>query len=422
MIHFQEAQRLLAQYLPPQKTTTVKLQDAVGCFLAQDVVADRDYPPFARATMDGYALRQSELTTYKQLHVCQNILAGDGTAARAAEMLAEQKGITARIMTGAAVPSWADAVIPIEEVQGKSEQTEDAGQKKYIAFCPEFLAKHKPKDFLNIARQGEDVCQGEVIFTKGHLIRQQSILTLASLGCAQVQVLSAPKVAIISGGDEIVDIEKNPSEFEIRNSNASVLQSFLSHFGITPRHCLHYRDDEQEIRVALQKVLDCDIVLLSGGISQGDADFIGKVLQSLQVQKIFCKVAIKPGKPFWAGYHKNETGNTLFMALPGNPMAVQTACKIFLEPYLRTWAGAPPMLSYCLPLAEGKKKKSKRREFFPCTVENRQEDISRLHPVRYNGSGDIRAAAFSHGLAIIDEDTEELLPETIVEFIPWEVS
>lgn len=411
MITFEQAQELLFAHLPKPQQTEVSLQDAVGKFLSQDILADRDYPPFNRVTMDGYAVNAADINEKKiqEFRVVGNVLAGDDISHnREASEQKLNEGEALRIMTGAALPAqMADAVIPLEDAQVSTDE-------KTVRFQVDSV---KPQ--MNVAQKGEDIRHGQIVLPQGHLVRNVSILTLASLGCHRLKVFTPLRVAVLTTGNEVVRVDETPKHFQIRDSNSHLLSHFLSAFGITPtlKKC---KDDKAEILAAVEEVLDYDVILLAGGISQGDADYVAEILEQLQVKKLFHKVSIKPGKPLWAGYKQAENKTTLILALPGNPMAVQTACKIFLEPLIRRVYSSVPQKKYYLPLAVDRKKRGKRREFFPCELQNKNNsEVSQILPLPYNGSGDVFAVSMSDGLGVMLQ--QEQKAGDIIEFIPWSV-
>ena len=241
----------------------------------------------------------------------------------------------------------------------------------------------------------------------------QSILALS--GQYQVKVEKLPQVAIISTGNEIVPANSIALPHQIRDSNAYTISSFLSRFGIHSPEKALVPDDKAALREKISSLLDQDILIISGGVSKGEADYVPEVLASLGVKELFHGVRIKPGAPFWFGY--TPTGGVVF-GMPGNPLAVQVACRVFLEPYICACFGLSPRTPILLPLAAERMKKSKFDEFFPCKIVN-TGSFSGLLPIRHNGSGDIAAALQTNGIALHAEIYSHLPEGAFLPFYLW---
>lgn len=353
----------------------VALDDADGRVLAEDIYADRDYPPFNRAAMDGYAINTADWENgIREFRIQQVIYAGES----AKEGL--NPGMCYKIMTGAPVPQSANAVI-------KREDAEQTGGT--VKFNIESI-----KPYQSISRQGEDMQRGNLILNKGTLCSFAAISILASLGKSRVQVKSLPKVALFTTGNELIEVGMPVSEIQIRNSNQYLLKSLLKKWLIKPVICKHVIDDKVQLKIALTEALPCDVIITCGGVSAGDADYLPEVLADLGVKKLFHKVAIKPGKPIWCGQMLN--GGMVF-ALPGNPVSCMVTFKLFIEAYLTACLGAGASKTLSLPFKGNRSHTANLDEFFPVTISG--------HPaaaqlVAINSSGDIRlglyADAFAH--------------------------
>jgi molybdopterin molybdotransferase len=252
-------------------------------------------------------------------------------------------------------------------------------------------------------------------FGKNKWINDSCQIILAMAGHYQVKVEKLPEVAIISTGNEIVPAAGTALPHQIRDSNSYTISAFLRKFGIHSPAKTFVRDDKVALRETVSNLFDRDIVIISGGVSKGEADYVPEVLASLGVKEIFHGVKIKPGAPFWFGY--SPTGGVIF-GLPGNPLAVQVACRIFLEPYISACFGLSPRPPILLPLATERMKKSKFDEFFPCSI-IKTNSFSSLLPVRHNGSGDIAAALQSEGIALHAESLSQLSEGTFMPFYFW---
>ena len=381
MIEYEEALRLLMEAVPlhDRPAERVPLLDAIGRFTASPIVSDRSYPPFDRATMDGYAVHLADLDVDRPLAISATIFAGD------AQRIYDSP---VRIMTGAAVPIGADCVIPREEV--------DESRGGVVSLSP----KARISVGRNIARCGEDLKPGELIFPAGTQIDGTMIGLLAAIGESHPLCVVSPRITILSTGNEIVSIEDKPQPTQIRNSNAATLQAFFKRRSISVQRVEHLRDDAASATPVLEECLHTDILILSGGVSAGDADFVPGVLRALGVQQIFHGVAIKPGKPIWFGSRDVDHHRTLVFALPGNPVAVQVALSLFIEPLLRRWHGAPLSSDLYLPLVGEARPDTRRMQILPGRlVSGPQPGVEILAT---NGSGDIRTSVGSHGLVFLE--------------------
>lgn len=375
----------------------VKLEEAMGYSLAQPVTSDRDYPPFNRSAMDGYAIHQDGYSPQKEYRVVGRILAGEFYK----DTL--QPGQALKVMTGCPTPEGANCVIKIEDAR----ELDDHAVRFEAA---------QTKVWQNIARQGEDLAEGSGVFARGHRIQETDIMTLSSLGRYELSVKKPPSIAIISTGDEIIEIDQKPEFFQIRNSNYYTLKALLSSYNISDIKKLHAHDNAESLDQTLNLAFEFDITILTGGVSMGDADFVPQVLERRSVKKVFHKVAIRPGKPIWFGRRPN--GFPVF-GLPGNPMSVQVGFKIFIEPLIRQYLEMPMIKPLQLPLSVEKKKRHQFREFFPVKFDLDCMSRTAIIPVKTNGSGDIRGSAFSDGLAIQPEDQDRIEAKTNISFIPW---
>ncbi|QHT67493.1 molybdopterin molybdotransferase MoeA [Rhodocytophaga rosea] len=257
--------------------------------------------------------------------------------------------------------------------------------------------------------------KNQVPFAKNKWINDSCQSILAINGHNYVQVEQLPEVAIVSTGNEIVAAGSVTLPHQIRDSNSYTISSSLRRFGIhSPAKAL-VPDDKEALRDTITSLLNKDILIISGGVSKGDADYVPKVLASLGVKELFHGVKLKPGAPFWFG--RTPAGGVVF-GLPGNPLALQVACRIFLEPYICACFNISPRSPILLPLATEQMKKSKYDEFFPCKIVN-TDAYSRLLPIRYNGSGDIGAALQSNGIALQREMHSNLPEGTLLPFYAW---
>src|SRR6185437_6534905 len=335
MLTVKEAQDIVKMYAGSFGWEEVPLDKAVGRVLYEDILADRDYPPFNRSAMDGFAVRAEDLKKYSELEIAGEVFAGDNPG----ELTEEGRCI--KIMTGAPLPKGTNAVIRVED------STISEGNAKFEL--------QETKEWANIARRGEDSKQGQVIVKSSSICTPSVISLLAATGRYRVKVYRTPAIAIISTGNEVKKIHEQVFDYQIRDSNSITLAAFLSGYHIPVHRQFLVADKKEEISEAIEQSLGADIIIISGGVSMGDADFVPDVLKETGVEKRFHKVQIKPGKPIWFGNY----GTTVVFALPGNPLSCQVAFKVFIEPYLRASFGLSPLKVLRLPIRESKKKKTK---------------------------------------------------------------
>ena len=317
MIHYSEALEFVLQHTRSYGTVYVPLKESVGRVLATDIRADRDFPPFDRATKDGITLNYSAIENGRRAFEITGVLpAGTPTA-----VLNDQESCM-EIMTGAVVPYDADTVVMYEHLQ----------MEKGIA-----TLKSIPDKGQNIHYRGSDVKKGEVILKANTLISASTVGVLASVGTSEVPVIKLPRVAVISTGNELVEVEKQPETHQIRRSNTYSLYAALSQEGIQPM-MLHLQDDKDIIRQKLAYVVDeLDVVMLSGGVSRGKFDFLPEVLEEIGIEKGFHRVMQRPGKPFWFGYHPEK--NTVVFSFPGNPVSTFANYHLYFIPWLQKSMG-----------------------------------------------------------------------------------
>jgi len=393
-----EAQNCILNLAKTFGSESVDLANAYGRVLLSSIPADRDYPPFNRATMDGYAVQSTDFWEDKStaLRVLEYIHAGNPG------MQPLRPGTCSKIMTGAPVPPGADAVIRVED-------TREENGIVHFAITDIRVGQ-------NIAQCGEDARQGDILLSGNQLITPQVAGVLAVAGQSQVMVARLPTVGIVSTGNEIVSVGSAILPHQIRDSNAWALRGFFARYGITDVATSIAIDDKCALRDTVAGFLaQKDIILLSGGVSKGDADYVPEVVQSLGVQQVFHRVRIKPGGPLWFGV--TSTGKAVF-GLPGNPVSVQVASKVFIEPFLRTCLGLPLLPPMLLPFQGHRTKKTPFDEFFPAQLLTHNGQTG-VQPVRYNSSGDIAATAHSDGIVWQPAGQETLVSDNLVSFYSW---
>ena len=395
MLTVKEAQKKIIDVAWSFGDEVVLLKDALGRTIFEEIEADRNYPPFNRATMDGYAISATDLNEkgIREFIVVEEVFAGKKSEINI------HSGECIKIMTGAAVPSALNAVIRVEDT------LEEKGRVKMN------IEAVYPNQ--NIALEGEDAQKNEILIRKNTLITSSVISSLAVLGKSRVKVYKNPQVAIISTGNEIRKIDDTVEAHQVRDSNFYSIEAFLKKYNIPIAFQKMVEDDKAALTKVIKEALEYDVVITSGGVSMGDADFLPSIFESVGVEKIFHKVEVKPGKPLWLG----QTSQTLLFGLPGNPVSVQVACKIFVEPLLRKCFGLDQSLVLKLPMGHSKKKKTKFDEFFPGKIVT--GEASFVYANKYNGSGDVTATLHSDGLVLHEAQKNDLMQGDLVSFYPW---
>lgn len=391
MITFREAQNIIDSRAKSFDIENIPLEEADGRVLAETIYADRDYPPFNRSQMDGYAFNINDWENgVRKFRLTATVFAGQPVPP------APGSGECIKIMTGAAVPHPANVVIRREDA------VENDGS---VTFNIDQVLP-----FFNIAQQGEDLKKGGIAIEAFCICSPTVISTLAALGKTKLSVTKLPSVALFTTGNEVKPVSEDIGDAEIRNSNEWLLKSLLRQWQIKPSF-KHIPDNVQELEENIRQALDKDIVILCGGVSAGDADFVPQVLEKLGVQLLFHKVALKPGKPVWCGEYP---GGCIVFALPGNPFSCLVTFKLFIEPYLRLSSGLPPAGISTLPLNGQRVKKVSFDEFFPARISGKP---AMLEIMQINGSGDIRLGLHADVIALQPADKTVIENKTELEYL-----
>lgn len=320
MINVYEAERIVLGAVKLLGAERCPLDQAYGRILCRGILNDRDQPPFDKATMDGIAINhaawQKGGRSFKIQHV---LMAGDAPKVLNAPYCA-------RIMTGAVVPKGADCVIPVERVTlaaNTAHLNEDAAVARW-----QF-----------IRRKGLDAKKGDVLLKAGAQLDPQAIGIAACAGKSLLHVRRRARVAVVATGNELIDVGRPIKPHQTRLSNSYALQALFEQSGLAVAARIHVPDDESVMQKRLAQVLrDSDVLVLSGGVSMGDMDYVPRVLNRLKVKQLFHKVAQKPGKPLWFGV--SQSGKPVF-GLPGNPVSTLVCACRYVMPYLIQAAGLP---------------------------------------------------------------------------------
>ncbi len=368
----------------PRSSASVSVWNALGLVLAQEIKSDREYPPFDRSTRDGYAVRSKEVQPGAKLKCIGEIKAGDTVTQALA------RGTCVQIMTGAAVPAGADAVVMIEYTQREGDlvRFERAAQARQ-----------------NIVLRGSEAHAGQIILTAGMRLGFAELALAAQVGDTHLQCSQRPRVAILSTGDEVVLIDQQPGAFQIRNSNSVSLAAQVRIAGGDPVVLGNAADRVEDLGEKIERGLKEDALVLTGGVSMGKYDLVESVLKALGAEFFFDAVAIRPGKPAVFAICQ---GKPVF-GLPGNPVSTMVTFQLFAAPAIDLLSGAE---AHPLPLVEARLAESLYERpglahFLPARVEWRgaEPEVSAL---KWQGSGDIAALARANCFLVVPAESTKI--------------
>lgn len=385
----------LAEANPKPPTETLPLERVGGRILAEDVAADRDYPPFHRSIRDGYAVRSADVGTAPATLACVGeVRAGEGFPGTVGA------GECVEIMTGAPLPAGTDTVVMIEQVRVQGSRVEVP-----CAVGP----------YENVVRQGAEAARGRTVLLGGRRLGPGEMGLLASVGRAHVGVFLPPQVAILPTGDEVVPFDEPPGPFQIRNSNAVTLAALVLAAGGVPRPLGIAPDQKEVLRRLILDGLESDLLLLSGGISVGKYDFVGQVLTELGGEFFIRGVAMRPGKPLVFGRCQEK----FFFGLPGNPVSTYVTFALFVRPAIAMLAGAQFEFPIFLRARLGRpyNRKLGLTAFMPARVELQNgEPVVDL--VAWQGSGDVVGVAAADCFLVVHPQQTELAAGDWVDVLP----
>lgn len=393
MITFKEAYQKVLKHRLNFGEEEVQLMDSLNRILAEDILADRDFPPFDRATKDGIAIQFSSLLETEHAFIIE----GEAAAGVTQQSLINT-GNCLEVMTGAVVPQNCDTVVMYEHIT-------IADNKVTI--------NEKVTKGQNIHYKGSDEKAGAVILSKGIKITPAEIGVLASVGKSVVNVKVNPKICTIATGNELVEVDQLPEPHQIRKSNMLTIEAALLNSTITSCS-LHLLDDKEVIRTKLEKALvENDVLLLSGGVSKGKLDFIPDVMESLGVEKVFHRVAQRPGKPFWFGVHAKL--NTVIFSFPGNPVSTFANYHLYFLPWLHTSWGFQLDNLY-IKLSVPMRIMPPLTRFVHVKTEFKEGAVWGT-PVVENGSGDLTSLAKADGFICLEPKEKAYEIGEVVRFI-----
>lgn len=375
MISFEEAYKIVMDQAFTLPGERVEMTGALGRVLAEDIIADMDMPPFDKAAVDGFACRMEDI--HSPMEMIEIISAGS------VPLKIIQKGECSKIMTGAMLPEGADGVLMVEDTKS------DPGG--WIRFT-----KSKEESHKNVCYKGEDIKSGDKLIDKGTLLQPQHIAVLATTGAVNPLVYRQVQAGIFSTGDELVEPGVKPAKAQIRNSNAYQLYAQVRKSGAIPSYYGIARDDPQYLLEKINLAIENnDIVLITGGVSMGDFDFVPEVMKDAGFDILFKSIAVKPGRPTVFAKKKER----FLFGLPGNPVSSFVLFDILVKPFIMRLMGClmeSPQLT--LPMGvDYRQKPSLRKSFIPVIILDGQ-----LFPIEYHGSAHINAYTAANGIIAVE--------------------
>jgi len=393
---FEEARHLVEQHAaglravstPPRTTETVDLLHASGRVLAEPIRADRDFPPFPRATRDGYAVRSADLRGLPTtLDVIGEIKAGAMPEDLPAKL---QSGQAVAIMTGAPAPSGADAIVMVEYTSRHGNRVEIT---KTVAAGD------------NIVPTAAEARRQDLLIEAGTLLDEAAIAVAASVGKSELRVYTRPRVAVLSTGDEVVNVNRQPGPNQIRNSNSYSLAAQILNTGGEPVLLPIAPDETRRLKELIEEGVKSDLLLLTGGVSMGKYDLVEQVLVESKAEFFFLGAQIQPGRPVVFGRVKGK----YFFGLPGNPVSTMVTFELFARPLLEALGGMKPrpLVFLHARLKTEIKTKTGLKRFLPAVLSGEFER-SEVELARWQGSGDIAATARANCYIVVPPDRERI--------------
>jgi molybdopterin molybdotransferase len=414
VVSFEEARHLVEQHaagMRPGEVQTLDLLAASGRVLAEEIVADRDFPPFARATRDGYAVRAADLAQVPvRLEVVGEVKAGDWPEPGVCSV---GRGQAVGIMTGAPLPTGADAVVMVEYTTAVGTAVE---------------IQRSVQSGENFVPRAAEASAGQRLLERGRRLDAAGIAIAASAGKSRVQVFRRPRVAVLSTGDEVVEIEAIPGPAEIRNSNSYSLAAQVKNAGGEPVRLRIAPDERERLRALIEEGLKCDLLLLTGGVSMGKYDLVEQVLGDMQAEFYFTGAAIQPGRPVvfgscGAGFPARARApnppsaragmpaphKKYFFGLPGNPVSTMVTFELFAKPMIEASAGTmpQPLIFLRARLKSEIRTKTGLKRFLPAVLSGEFENAE-VELAQWQGSGDIAALARANCYVVIPPDRERI--------------
>jgi molybdopterin molybdotransferase len=422
VVSFEDARHLVEQQAAgvcSGEAETVDLPAGLGRVLAEGILADRDFPPFARATRDGYAVRAADLAKVPaRLDVVGEVKAGDWPEAG---MCSVGPGQAVGIMTGAPLPAGADAVVMVEHTSLLADQFPGSPAGKVEVRRSVSVGE-------NFVPRGAEARAGQLLLDRGRRLDHAGMAIAASVGKSRVQVFRKPRVAVLSTGDEVIEIDATPGPAEIRNSNSYSLAAQVQNAGGEAVRLTIAPDERKPLRALIEEGFGCDLLLLTGGVSMGKYDLVEQVLSELKAEFYFIGAEIQPGRPVVFGscsagaLARADGGSAVgtrarapalhkkyFFGLPGNPVSTMVTFELFARPMVEALAGMTPqpLIFLRARLKSEIRTKTGLKRFLPAVLSGEFENAE-VELARWQGSGDIAALARANCYVVVPPDREQI--------------
>jgi len=392
MISHEEALQLIREHVGSLGTEEMETAQCASRVLATDLVAQVSSPPFHKAAMDGFAVRADDVGKLPvELEIVGESFAGQWPDFKIGP------GRCAAIATGAPVPQGADTVVMVEHTSRPSESE----------------VRIEKLSGKNICMQGEDIAEGQVVLRKGQALTPLRVGVAASVGYDRLTVYRRPSIALLCTGTEVVEPPAPVREGQIYNSNASLLTALLAPVGSRFDYLGIVKDRPEELDAALEAGLERDVLVIAGGVSVGPYDLVPDALKRLDVETVFYKCAIKPGKPVLFG----KRDRTYVFGLPGNPHSCFVVFHVLMRAAIALMSGADELPPHCRTglMRHGFDNKPERKNFRPCRVET-EDGVNRIELVPSQGAADIMGAAAGNAVLAIPQGMERVEADQTMEF------
>jgi molybdopterin molybdotransferase len=404
LLSVEKAKEILLQKFLQKEATLIPISSAMGRILSEDINASINLPPFNNSSMDGFAvIAEDVINATQDKPVSLNIL--EDIAAGFSPKHALSRGQSSRIMTGAPLPDGADAVVPVEFTNFSDRYAQKA--------LPDEILVYKPVKMGDYLRpEGQDILKGEKIFSKGHKLRPQDLGFLSAQGIAEVSVVSQPKIALLSSGDELINPGEKLIPGKIYNSNTITIKTLLESFGAQVFDLGVAKDDFEDVKAKFQSIenLDVDLFVSTAGVSVGVYDFIRDVILE-QGTLNFWKVNMRPGKPLTFGEYKNIP----FIGLPGNPVSAYVSTIVFIKHVINKLLGNDEETQYFSAVLDENIESDGRESYLRIVASN---EAGNYHAklAQHQGSGNIFSLVCANALLIIPAGVKSLPKGKSVKF------
>ncbi|MCH6258254.1 molybdopterin molybdotransferase MoeA [Puniceicoccaceae bacterium K14] len=402
MISVEEAEKLISDNLDSLPTETLLLEQSLGRTLREPLLADRELPPFNRATLDGIAIDSSAFSLGKHSFPIVGIAAA-GTAPKTLH----DSNTCFEIMTGAPLPGGTDAVIRVEDISIQ-DGTATVSTTTEV------------KPGLGVHPAGSDCRQGQILLKPGRTITAKETAIAASIGKTKVVVSKLPTINIVSTGNELVEISDTPLPHQIRRSNDSTLAAALisSGFSNTSKH--HLPDDKAIVENSVATLLqNSDVLVIAGGISKGKYDYLPNALKENGAEMVFQWVSQRPGKPLWFGIYERGGKRIPIFALPGNPVSSFTCLHRYVIPALAKMAQTHEAPQTHIKLKQSYSFKALLSLFLPVSVATDNDGTLWATPLPFNTSGDFISVAQTSGFIQLPKDQVDFEVGSVHRYFPW---